>query len=137
MPRIPSPSHNKKPRIEIIPFIDIMFFLLATFMMVSLSMIQNQGIPVNLPVATTASMEERKESATVTLSQSGELFLDKELLSKEALIEKLKALKAASPDFRVFINGDREANFGDAVSILDEIRKVGITKVAIQTQPQE
>ncbi len=135
--KIPSPVHNKKPRIEIIPFIDIMFFLLATFMMVSLSMIQNQGIPVNLPVATTAAREERKESSTVTIAENGSLYLDKEAMSKDELIEKLKAMKSASPDFRVFINGDREANFGDAVSILDEIRKAGITKVAIQTQPQE
>ncbi|MDL5054765.1 biopolymer transporter ExbD [Oscillatoria laete-virens NRMC-F 0139] len=135
--KIPSPSHNKKPRIEIIPFIDIMFFLLATFMMVSLSMIQNQGIPVNLPVATSATPEKRQESATVTISQTGEFYLNKEPLSQEAIIEKLRALKSASPDFRVFINGDREANFGDAVGILDEIRKAGITKVAIQTKPQD
>ncbi|MDZ4742780.1 MAG: biopolymer transporter ExbD [Verrucomicrobiota bacterium] len=135
--KIPSPLHHKKPRIEIIPFIDIMFFLLATFMMVSLSMIQNKGIPVNLPVATTSSQDDRKDSATVTIAQNGELYLDKEPLAQEALIAKLKILKSTYPDFRVYINGDREAPFGNAVTVLDEIRKTGITKVAIQTKPTE
>lgn len=137
MPRIPSPVHNKKPRIEIIPFIDIMFFLLATFMMVSLSMIQNQGIPVNLPLASTASTEDRKNSATITLTREGTLHLDEVPIDRESLVAKLNEMKAANPELRIFINGDRDANFGAAVETLDEIRKAGITRIALQTKPRD
>lgn len=55
MTKIPSPRSNKRARIEIIPLIDIIFFLLATFVMVSLSMVQNRGIPVTLPAAATGA----------------------------------------------------------------------------------
>ena len=57
--RIPSPTVARRARIEIIPLIDIMFFLLATFVMVSLSMVKNQGIPIRLPVATTSAPQDR------------------------------------------------------------------------------
>ena len=53
--RIPAPAGRKKARIEIIPLIDVVFFLLATFVMVSLSMVKNEGISVNLPTAATSS----------------------------------------------------------------------------------
>ena len=79
MPAIPSPRSGRKPRLEIIPFIDIMFFLLATFMMVSLSLIHNQGIELNLPGATSARPQEQTDhTQTVSVAKSGELFLNKE-----------------------------------------------------------
>jgi biopolymer transport protein ExbD len=74
---IPSPRGQKRARIEIIPLIDIMFFLLATFVMVSLSMVKNQGIPVRLPSAATGQPQERKDAATITVSATGQLYLDK------------------------------------------------------------
>ena len=56
--KITSPVSRKKARIEIIPLIDIMFFLLATFVMVSMSMVKNQGIAVNLPKASTSAAQQ-------------------------------------------------------------------------------
>lgn len=133
--KITSVSRKRRPRIEIIPLIDIIFFLLATFVMVSMSMVQNQGIPVNLPRALTGELEEKTEfpTVTVTVTESNELYLDKEKLSFEALTERLKALRLRQPDLRVVFNGDEMAYFGDVIRALDETRKAGIEKVAIQT----
>ncbi len=131
--RIPSPSHRKRARIEIIPLIDIVFFLLATFVMVSLSMIKNQGIPVNLPVAATSAPQERKAFTTLTVTEEGFLYLDKEKINLAELSGRLKQLKEANPEMKIFIHGDEKANFGSAVQVLDEVRKLGITKVALQT----
>ena len=79
MPAIPSPRSGRRPRLEIIPFIDIMFFLLATFMMVSLSMIDNQGIDLNLPGANSAKPQDQTDhTQTVSVAKSGELFFNKE-----------------------------------------------------------
>ena len=61
-------SKRKKARIQIIPLIDIMFFLLATFVMVSTSMIKNKGISVNLPVAETGQKEARKNYASLSVT---------------------------------------------------------------------
>ncbi|HEY5791897.1 MAG TPA: biopolymer transporter ExbD [Chthoniobacterales bacterium] len=130
---IPSPRANRKARIEIVPLIDIIFFLLATFVMVSLSMVKNQGIPVNLPAAATSEPQERADPATVTLTAGGTLFFNKEAVTREQLSARLQALKASDPDPRVFINGDARAEFGLAVAVLDEARRLGILKVAIET----
>ncbi len=131
--KIPSPSHRKRARIEIIPLIDIVFFLLATFVMVSLSMIKNQGIAVNLPSAATSTAQERKVFTTLTVTEEGFLYLDKEKIPLSDLAGRLKQLKASDPELKVFIHGDEKANFGSAVKVLDEVRKQGITKVALQT----
>jgi len=133
--KIPSASHKRRARIEIIPLIDIIFFLLATFVMVSLSMVKNQGIPVNLPRAKTGQVQEKEAGATVTVTvtESNRVYLDKELVDAETLPERLKALQARQPDLRVVFNGDELAYFGDVVRALDQTRRAGIERVAIQT----
>ena len=68
------PNVKRKARIEIIPLIDVVFFLLATFVMVSMSMVKNQGLQVRLPSAVTAIPEARKSSVTVTLPKA-EMFI--------------------------------------------------------------
>lgn len=135
--KIPLPSTRRKARIEIIPLIDVIFFLLATFVMVSLSMVENQGIRVNLPSATTGAPQEREAAVTITVTKAGDIYLNQEKLASGLLPQRLKQLKAENPDVRVFINGDKEAYFGNAIQILDEVRSSGITKVAIQTTQAE
>lgn len=133
--KIPSTPHKRRARIEIIPLIDIIFFLLATFVMVSLSMVKNQGIPVNLPKAKTGQVQEKEAGATVTVTvtESNRVYLDKELVDAETLPERLKELQARKPDLRVVFNGDELAYFGDVVKALDQTRRAGIERVAIQT----
>jgi biopolymer transport protein ExbD len=133
---IPSPRTGRKARIEIIPLIDIIFFLLATFVMVSLSMVKNKGIPVNLPVAATGAPQNREEHSVITLTKDGELYFNKEPLKLEQLPARLRQLQAEQTDPKVFINGDDKAYFGQAVAVLDEIRRLGIAKVAIETKPR-
>ena len=130
---IASPRPKRRARIEIIPLIDIMFFLLATFLMVSLSMIRNQGISVNLPVASTSAAQDRKDYASITVTDKGDFYWNKERVDLAAVVSRLQQLKQSQPDPKVFINGDAKAHFEDIVSVLDEARKTGITKVAIET----
>lgn len=124
---------KRKARIEIIPLIDIMFFLLATFVMVSTAMIKNRAIPVKLPVADSGAKEERKDFASITVTETGDYFLDKVKVTLPELTTGLQQLKAKSEDARVFINGDANAKLESLVTALDEVRKVGISKVALET----
>ena len=133
---IPSPRANKKARIEIIPLIDIIFFLLATFVMVSLSMVKNEGIPVNLPVATQSAGQDQKDHVSITVTAAGEIFFDKEKVTMAQLPARLDTLKATTREPKVFLNGDAKAPLGDAVAVLDEVRRAGIAKVAIETKPR-
>jgi biopolymer transport protein ExbD len=136
MTRIPSPRSHRRARIEIIPLIDIIFFLLATFVMVSLSMVKNRGIPVNLPATTTGTPQEHQDSATITVTEKGEIFFNKQPVDEAALDSALQALIAANPEAKVFIGGDTKAEFGKAIGVLDHVRRAGITKIAIETQPK-
>ncbi len=134
--RIPMPNVRKRARIEIIPLIDIIFFLLATFVMVSLSMVKLEGIKVNLPVATTSVPQESPDVVTVSISQQGMFYFNDEEMGLDVLILRLRDLKDKNPDVAVLINGDQKAFFGDAIGLLDEIRRMGLHKVTIQTKPK-
>ncbi|MEI7879306.1 MAG: biopolymer transporter ExbD [bacterium] len=128
---------GKKARIEIIPLIDIIFFLLATFIMVSLSMTQNQGVSVALPSASSAAslgdQQEMQKSVTLSVNEKGEVFYNKEKTSISQLPMRLQNYKTTSKDPKVIINADAGANFKNVVAVLDEVRKCGIAKVGINT----
>lgn len=128
---------RKSARIEIIPLIDIIFFLLATFIMVSLSMSKNQGVQVSLPTAGSASslgdQQEMEKAVTLSVNEKGEIFWNKEKIGITQLPLRLQTFKMASKDPKVIINSDAGADFRFVVSVLDEVRKIGITKVGINT----
>ena len=134
---IPSPRSNKRARIEVIPLIDIIFFLLATFVMVSMSMVKNNGITVNLPAASTSAAQERGEKVSITVTENGEIYWNKETETLAGLPLRLEQLKAATQDPRVFLNGDQDARFGEAVAVLDAVRAAGIVKIAIETKAKK
>ncbi len=129
---------GKRARIEIIPLIDIIFFLLATFVMVSLSMTKNQGMNVPLPSASTAEslgdQSQMEKAVTLTVTETGEVFFNKEKLTLAQVPFRLQSLKSASKDPKVIINGHANADFKLVVAVLDEARKIGITKVGISTE---
>jgi biopolymer transport protein ExbD len=127
-------QEHKKAKVEVVPLIDIMFFLLATFVMVSMSMTKNQGVNVLLPAASTAAaMEDRNQSVTLTVMEGGEVFFNKDKVTMAQLPFKLQTLKASDKDPRVVINADANTDFKLVVAVLDEARKIGIAKVGIST----
>lgn len=132
--RVPLPTSKRRVRIEIIPLIDIVFFLLATFVMVSMSMVKNQGISVNLPTAATGHAQDNERLVTITVTEKDAIYLDKESMSLPQMSARLAELKRVDPQLKVLINGDQKAAFGRAVGVLDEVRRLGINKVAIRTK---
>ena len=125
----------KRARIEIVPLIDVIFFLLATFIMVSLSMTKNQGVQVQLPSASTAEkIDDRDKAATLTVRQNGEIFFNKDKVAMAQLPFKLQTYKAGAKDPKVVVSAEANANFRNVVAVLDEARKAGILKVGISTE---
>ena len=128
----------KRARIEIIPLIDIIFFLLATFVMVSLSMTKNQGMNVALPsaAASGALLEQQDQNKALTLSvtEKGDVFFNKEKIGLSQLPFRLQTFKSVQKDPKVIVNGDSGADFKVVVAVLDEVRKAGIGKVGISTE---
>ena len=128
---------RKSARIEIIPLIDIIFFLLATFIMVSLSMTRNQGVQVALPSASTAvshgDQQEMEKALTLTVNEKGDVFYNKDKITIAQLPMKLQTFKASSKEPKVIINSDAGTDFRHVVAVLDEVRRIGIEKVGIST----
>jgi biopolymer transport protein ExbD len=129
-----SPIPHKKARIEIIPLIDIMFFLLASFMMVSLSQTHMKGINVNLPSATAAPPADpnKKEYTTLKITAGGLTYMDNALINDDQVLPQLYQLHQANPDVKVSISADKEALHGDVITALDRVRAAGILKIGYQ-----
>jgi len=126
------PEDDAEARIEIIPLIDIMFFLLASFMLVSLSMVNMKSVKVNLPTATSATPALKKDFVDISVDKTGGVFLDKKPVASHELVSTLVKLQESKPNLRVFISGDRDARHGDIIHVLDLVRSAGIDKVAFE-----
>jgi biopolymer transport protein ExbD len=130
------PAENEA-RIEIIPLIDIMFFLLAAFMLVSLSMVKLNAVKVNLPAATKATTDARKDLVSISVDKSGVAYLETKPMANNELVFALSALLKTNTEPRVFISGDRDARHGDVIRVLDLVRSAGIEKVAFEIRETE
>ena len=123
---------DHEARIEIIPLIDIMFFLLAAFMLVSLSMVNLRSVKVNLPTATTANADTKKDFINISIDRSGAIFLNQQPVGPNELVQQLTVIKRTNANLRVFISGDKDARHGDVITALDLVRSLGIEKVAFE-----
>ena len=130
---IPSPIPRRRSRIVIIPLIDIMFFLLASFMMVALEMEKTENIKVNLPPASESKQDYRPNMVNIAVDKSGAAWLEKKQISLADLASVLKERFRANPDVPVYISGDRDTLHGDMVKVYQVVRAVGIQKVAFMT----
>jgi biopolymer transport protein ExbD len=125
------PPENEA-RIEIIPLIDIMFFLLASFMLVSLSMVNLKSVKVNLPTATKSTVDLKKDFISISVDNTGFLYFDKQPVAAHELLARLSAWHGTNDQVRVFISGDQDVRYGAVMRALDLVRSTGIDKVAFE-----
>ncbi|HYY34780.1 MAG TPA: biopolymer transporter ExbD [Candidatus Binatia bacterium] len=130
--RISSPVPHKRGRIEIIPLIDIMFFLLASFMMVSLSQTHMKGIRVNLPAAVAPPPSPVKDYVSIKVQEGNAVYFDNQYVTDDQVLPRLYELHRANPEIKVSLSASLMAMHGDVISVLDKIRSAGITKVGYQ-----
>jgi biopolymer transport protein ExbD len=127
---------SKKVRIEIIPMIDTIFFLLVFFMISTLSMAQYRGMPVNLPKAA-SGQQAPAESAAITINKAKQIFLDKQAVDKTELPDVLRGQLAKNPELLVVINADDGVEHGDVVEIMDIARSANVARMAIAVKPKQ
>ena len=128
------PNGIKRARIEIIPLIDVIFFLLATFVLFTLSLNKSNGISVQLPVSETSVPRDPAGTATISVTDEGTIAWNKDLVTLDDFLLRLQQFHAQDPEGRILINGDERAFFAQAVYVFDEARKAGFTKVYIETR---
>jgi biopolymer transport protein ExbD len=133
---VASPIPKKHARIEIIPLIDIMFFLLASFMMVSLSQTTMKGMKVQLPVGASGQTQSKKDYVSLSVDKDGYYYFDKTKIALEEILPKLQLIYKTNPDAKIFIRGDQEAVHGNVTRMLDQIRSSGFTKISFEIKSQ-
>ena len=133
--KIGSPLPHKKARIEIIPLIDIMFFLLASFMMASLTMIKLQSIKMDLPTATAASRDFKPDIVNIAVDKLGDIYIGKTQMTVVQLHAVLAEKYKVNTNIPVYISGDKDATHGAVIRVLDIVRREGIQKVSFAITP--
>jgi biopolymer transport protein ExbD len=131
--RVASPIPKKHARIEIIPLIDIMFFLLASFMMVSLSQTHMKGIKVNLPAPTTLPTNAPKDFISIRVAAGPVYYIENQAYNDDQeVMQKIAQYQKANPNLKVSISAEMMALHGDVIKILDHVRALKIQKVGYQ-----
>jgi biopolymer transport protein ExbD len=133
---VASPIPKKHARIEIIPLIDIMFFLLASFMMVSLSQTTMKGMKVDLPTGASGKTQSKKDYVSLSVDKDGFYYFDKQRIALEEILPKLQQVYRTNPEAKIFIRGDRDAVHGNVTRMLDQIRSSGFTKLSFEIKSQ-
>ena len=127
---------NKKRQviseINVTPFVDVMLVLLIIFMVTA--PLLTAGVKVNLPESSANVLSEKTEPITISINKKGQIFLQNKKFSNEELISKLIELKKSNKDLKIFIRGDKSLNYGKIISIMGDINKAGIKKVALITK---
>ncbi|NJR42780.1 MAG: biopolymer transporter ExbD [Akkermansiaceae bacterium] len=126
-------DHGDEARIEIVPLIDIMFFLLASFMMVSLSMTQLNRVPVNLPEASTGIPDPKAPPYQIAIDPNGVITWDAKIVTLSEITARLQ--KEAAPDeTRVLISADADSRHKNVLDVLNAVRAAGIEKVSFESK---
>ncbi len=126
-------------QINIVPLIDVVFSLLTFFILSSLFLSNSEGLPVNLPKAVTGqqSQVESQETITITINVEGQVSLNSQPTTVEALTEQLRALVGNNQNVLVVVNADEKVSLGVVVAVMDKVRQIKGAKLAIATtQPK-
>ena len=128
--KLPSPVQRRHSRIEIIPLIDIMFFLLASFMMISLQLDRTQNIKVTPPNAFTARADFKPDMINIAVDTNGRVWLGKTNVTLAQLDGALSNRFRLDTNLPVYISGDTATRHGDMCDVLEAVRRAGVQRVA-------
>ena len=129
--QIPNES-DKNLEINIVPMIDVIFSILAFFIISTLFLTRSQGLPVDLPQAETAQQQSETE-VTVTIQANGKITLNQEEISLKTIIPEVTKISQNSQETIVIVKADKAVTHGDVVNVMDRLRQVEGVKLAIAT----
>lgn len=126
-------DHGDEARIEVVPLIDIMFFLLASFMLVSLSMTQLNRVPVNVPEASTGVADSKAPPFQITIDPNGVTTWEGKIVTLTDITTRLQK-EATNPESRVLISADADSRHKNVLDVLNAVRAAGIEKVSFESK---
>lgn len=124
---------TNKPKLMIIPMIDIIFFLLVFFMMSMLSMVVQKSMPVNLPSSQTAKVDIQKK-VPITVTSDGAVYVNDTKTNIDGMVRYLQIEQSKGTEMTIVLRADVAAQYGAFVQVLDTLKQMNITKIAIATE---
>ena len=128
----PKRQIETSPRFELAPLIDVVFILLIFFAVATTTSVNQKGIKLNLPAATSVSTE--KKGVVVSVNEQQQLFFNGEQITEDVLRYKVESLYQKTPDFQVIINADRLTPYSMIVRLLDEVRLGGCFDIVLEAK---
>jgi biopolymer transport protein ExbD len=126
-----SPTSVKKARVEIIPLIDVMFFLLAAFMMVTLTMNRLRTLQMDLPSAVAPKSSEKPDMMEIIIDRDGDLKVGGKLLPFSELAGRVEAKVASNTNYPFYLKPDYQTTHGNVLRVLDTIKAAGANKISM------
>jgi biopolymer transport protein ExbD len=123
------------PYINIVPMIDVIFVVLAFFILSSLFLTRSEGLPVNLPTAVTSESQPREHALILTIPASGTLQLGNEPITLDTLAARVEARRIGDLSLLVILQADAAVSHGQVVAVMDRLRSLEYVQLAIATQP--
>ena len=130
--RLPDEPDNI-PQINIVPMIDVVFAVLTFLIVSSLSLSKSEGLPVNLPKASTSQVQDSPAKITVTLDAQGKFMVDKKLVNLEQIESTVRQVMGSSQTSLIVLNADTSVNHGNVVEVMDKLRRIKGAKLGIAT----
>jgi len=130
--RLPDEPDNI-PQINIVPMIDVVFAILTFLIVSSLSLSKSEGLPINLPKASTSQVQDSPAKITVTLDAQGKFMVDKKLVNLEQIESTVRQVMGSNPSALIVLNADKSVDHGNVVEVMDRLRRIKGAKLGIAT----
>ena len=130
--RLPDEPDNI-PQINIVPMIDVVFAILTFLIVSSLSLSKSEGLPVNLPKASTSQVQDSPAKVTVTIDAQGKLMVDKKLVNLDQIESTVRQVMGSNPSALIVLNADKTVEHGNVVEVMDRLRRIKGAKLGIAT----
>lgn len=125
-------SNSVMSEINVTPFVDVMLVLLIIFMVTAPMM--TVGVPVDLPEAKAPNINEEAEPLTVSIDESGAIYIQETVVELESIPARLQAIGGENPETRIFVRGDKKLDYGRIMQVMGVITSAGYKKVALLTE---
>ena len=130
--RLPDEPDNI-PQINIVPMIDVVFAILTFLIVSSLSLSKSEGLPVNLPKASTSHVQDSPAKITVTIDEQGKLMVDKKSVNLDQIESTVRQAMGSNQNSLIVLNADKSVNHGNVVEVMDRLRRIKGAKLGIAT----
>src|ERR1700761_9481495 len=117
--------------INVTPFVDVMLVLLIVFMVTA--PLLTVGVPVDLPKTRAPALGQDKEPLSITITKAGKIYLQKQVVTEDALVPKLQAISQNGYDQRIFVRGDKTVDYGRVMEVMGLLSQAGFTRIGLVT----